>query len=130
MTDKEKIEMLSNGYGNGYIITLVNEARGERVGITMTDIAYFFKLLQAENEEKEKLLKQQANLINRLKEYDRERDIRLHASLIATAKADAFEEFANRLEKEFMYVGMHNNCAIKKKIRDILNELRSNYNAK
>ena len=35
--------------------------------------------LKAEIEEKEKLLKQQANFIKRLKNYDEERDIRLHA---------------------------------------------------
>ena len=44
------------------------------------------------------LLKKQQAEINRLKKYDEERDIRLHARLIATAKAEAIKEFAERLK--------------------------------
>lgn len=35
--------------------------------------------------------------VNRLKRYDEERDIRLHARLIATAKSEAYKEFTERL---------------------------------
>ena len=42
------------------------------------------------------------NILNRLKKYDEERDIRLHARLIANAKAEAVKEFAERL-KEMKY---------------------------
>ena len=48
------------------------------------------------------LLKKQQAEINRLKKYDEERDIRLHARLIATAKSEAIKEFAKRL-KEMKY---------------------------
>lgn len=44
------------------------------------------------------LIKKQQAEINRLKKYDEERDIRLHARLIATAKAEAIKEFADRLK--------------------------------
>ena len=35
--------------------------------------------------------------VNRLKKYDEERDIRLHARLTANARAEAIKEFAERL---------------------------------
>ena len=44
------------------------------------------------------LIKKQQAEINRLKKYDEERDIRLHARLIATAKAETIKEFADRLK--------------------------------
>ena len=39
--------------------------------------------------------------VNRLKKYDEERDIALHARLIAETKADTVREFAVRLIKHF-----------------------------
>ena len=37
--------------------------------------------------------------VNRLKQYDEERDIRLHARLTETARAESIKEFAERLKK-------------------------------
>lgn len=37
--------------------------------------------------------------VNRLKTYDRRRDIDLHSMLIANARAEAIKEFAERLKK-------------------------------
>lgn len=37
------------------------------------------------------------NQVNRSKKYDEERDVRLHARLIANARAEAIKEFAERL---------------------------------
>ena len=48
------------------------------------------------------LLKKQQAEINRLKKYDEERDIRLHARLITNAKNEAIREFVERL-KEMKY---------------------------
>lgn len=48
------------------------------------------------------LLKKQQARINRLERYDEERDIALHARLIAIAKTEAIREFAERL-KEMKY---------------------------
>lgn len=48
------------------------------------------------------LIKKQQAEINRLKKYDEERDIRLHARLIANAKNEAIREFVERL-KEMKY---------------------------
>ena len=44
------------------------------------------------------LIRKQQAEINRLKKYDEERDIRLHARLIANAKNEAIREFADRLK--------------------------------
>ena len=44
------------------------------------------------------LIEKQRAEINRLKKYDEERDIRLHARLIANAKAEAIKEFAAKLK--------------------------------
>jgi hypothetical protein len=38
--------------------------------------------------------------VNRLKQYDEERDIRLHARLTATARTEAIKEFAERLKSK------------------------------
>ena len=38
--------------------------------------------------------------VNRLKEYDEKRDIALHSRLIATSRAEAVKEFAERLKTE------------------------------
>ena len=46
------------------------------------------------------LIKKQQAEINRLKKYDEERDIRLHARLIANAKNEAIKEFWNRLKAQ------------------------------
>lgn len=54
----------------------------------------------------EKIKEQQAEIerleskVNRLKRYDEERDIRLHARLIANAKSEAYKEFAERLKEK------------------------------
>ena len=45
------------------------------------------------------LMKESLSLINRLKKYDEERDIRLHARLSATAKEEGIKEFAERLKR-------------------------------
>ncbi len=39
--------------------------------------------------------------VNRLRAYDEERDIALHSRLIATSRAEAIKEFAERLKKSF-----------------------------
>jgi hypothetical protein len=41
--------------------------------------------------------------VNRLKKYDEERDIRLHARLTADARAEAIKEFAERLKGAKQY---------------------------
>ncbi len=46
------------------------------------------------------LIEKQRAEINRLKKYDEERDIRLHARLIANAKNEAIKEFWNRLKAQ------------------------------
>ena len=38
--------------------------------------------------------------VKRLKKYDEERDIALHARLIATSRAEAYKEFAERLKQK------------------------------
>ena len=52
------------------------------------------KHIEKQNAENERLQCQ----VNRLKKYDEERDIRLHARLIATARTEAIKEFAERLK--------------------------------
>jgi hypothetical protein len=42
--------------------------------------------------------------VNRLKQYDEERDIRLHARLIATAKSEAYKEFSERLLRKATFM--------------------------
>ena len=41
--------------------------------------------------------------VNRLKQYDEERDIRLHARLTETARAESIKEFAERLKEKANY---------------------------
>lgn len=53
-----------------------------------------FDLVNRQKEEISKLKGQ----VNRLKQYDEERDIRLHARLSATAKAEGIKEFAEKLK--------------------------------
>ena len=40
--------------------------------------------------------------VNRLKQYDEERDIRLHARLTETARAESIKEFAERLKDDMV----------------------------
>lgn len=42
--------------------------------------------------------------VNRLKRYDEERDVRLHARLTAKARSEAIKEFADRLKKKCNYI--------------------------
>lgn len=46
-----------------------------------------------------KLINRQKAEIERLKRYDEERDIRLHARLTETARVEAIKEFAERLKQ-------------------------------
>lgn len=50
-----------------------------------------------------KLINRQKAEINRLKKYDEERDIRLHARLTATARAEAIKEFAEKLKEHYFW---------------------------
>lgn len=52
---------------------------------------------EKENERLKAEIERLKSKVNRLKQYDEERDIRLHARLIATAKSEAYKEFAERL---------------------------------
>lgn len=52
---------------------------------------------EKENERLKAEIERLKSKVNRLKRYDEERDIRLHARLIATAKSEAYKEFAERL---------------------------------
>lgn len=45
------------------------------------------------------LINRQKSEIERLKRYDEERDIRLHARLTETARVEAIKEFAERLKQ-------------------------------
>lgn len=45
------------------------------------------------------IINRQKSKIERLKRYDEERDIRLHARLTGTARAEAIKEFAERLKE-------------------------------
>ncbi len=44
--------------------------------------------------------------VTRLEQYDEERDIRLHARLSATAKAEGIKEFAERLKETPIKIGI------------------------
>lgn len=59
-----------------------------------------FDLINRQKAEINKLTYQ----VNRLKKYDEERDIRLHARLTATAKAEVIKEFAERLKEKSEYI--------------------------
>ncbi len=50
--------------------------------------------------------------IRRLKKYDEERDIRLHAKLTATARAEAIKEFAERLKARYWDIPMWGKVAV------------------
>ncbi|MBQ8796144.1 MAG: hypothetical protein IJZ54_06945 [Clostridia bacterium] len=52
-----------------------------------------------ENEELKAEIERLKSKVNRIKRYDEERDIRLHARLIATAKSEAVKEFWNELKR-------------------------------
>ena len=89
LTDSDIVKALEGAYKieptTMFFITDYNTNKISTIAIG--DIVDLINRLQAE--------------IARLKKYDEERDIRLHARLIATAKAEAYKEFAERLIAEY-----------------------------
>lgn len=95
MTDNEIIKALACCYGSEevedcdccpyrQVANGCNQMLGENA----------FDLVNRQKAEISKLKGQ----VNRLKQYDEERDIRLHARLSATAKAEGIKEFAEKLK--------------------------------
>ena len=70
----------------------------ETVAALAWDLMYNLK---AENERLESNLKFVRGTVERMKKYDEERDIRFHAKLTETARAEAVKEFSERFENEF-----------------------------
>lgn len=60
----------------------------EEVGCRQKVLAYALETINSQKTE-----------IERLKRYDEERDVRLHARLTETARAEAIKEFAERLKQ-------------------------------
>lgn len=96
MTDNEIIKALACCYGSEevedcdccpyrQVANGCNQMLGENA----------FDLVNRQKAEISKLKGQ----VNRLKQYDEERDIRLHARLSATAKAEGIKEFAEKLKE-------------------------------
>ena len=56
--------------------------------------------LVAEIDRQQAEIKRLQSQVNRLKKYDEERDIALHAKLIKNSKAEAIREFWNRLKAQ------------------------------
>lgn len=109
MTDSEKIEMLSNGKGNEYIITLVDEAKGKVERLSLSDIAYLINRLQAQVKKCEKVEhfadKTIATLqaeIKRLKAEVKFSDY-LEYETTNQIKAEAHKEFAEMIDKTTWY---------------------------
>lgn len=60
-----------------------------------------------ENKELKAEIERLKSTVNRIKRYDEERDIRLHARLIATAKSEAYKEFLEAYKDQIKkYAGM------------------------
>ena len=93
---KERMKEISDNYDNpdGYADILYLSA--------LSDSNRIVRKAEEEINRQQAEIKRLQSQVNRFKKYDEERDIRLHARLIATAKAEAIKEFADRL-KEMKY---------------------------
>lgn len=79
-------------------------------------------------------IKRLESKVNRLKKYDEERDIALHARLIATSRAEGIKEFAEKLISRAHYicvgnrVGSRHNLVDTKTIVDTYLEMVGGHN--
>ena len=91
---KERMKEISDNYDNpdGYADVLYLSA--------LSDSNRIVRKAEEEINRQQAEIKRLQSQVNRLKKYDAERDIRLHARLIATAKSEAIKEFAKRLKEK------------------------------
>jgi hypothetical protein len=96
MTDAEIMKALEYCKNQGFVSKCCECRYKNSSGCVEHLITDALDLINRKNAEINKLTYQ----VNRLKKYDEERDIRLHARLTATAKAEEIKEFAEKLKSK------------------------------
>ena len=92
---------------------------GEYIGCVNLLIADALSLIKELTEKNERLKCH----VNRLKKYDEERDIALHARLISETRADTVRKMQERLKEAFEHSGLYGVDAIERRIDQIAKEM-------